>query len=277
MKRRGPEPPIMPYADNDGVSIHYEVGGDGAVESDVPVVLLADAGYGAWQWSWQFPALAGPFEVVIPSTRGTGDSDETDSYGIEAMAADLEAVLADHGARKAHLVGAGMGGMVALRYALDFSRARTLTLLGTSPGGPRATPTPDDVLERLEASPDDPDALRESLEPVSGEELLETEELVERIVSWRRDEDADREVQRAHFEAMADFDVSDRLYESTVPALVLHGADDRVVSAENGRLLADGLPKGEFREFPGEHLFFVERSKAVNDALVGFLTDHAEE
>ncbi|WP_137285316.1 alpha/beta fold hydrolase [Halorussus salinisoli] len=267
----------MPYADNDGVSIHYEVGGDGAVESDVPVVLLADAGYGAWQWSWQFPALAGPFEVVIPSTRGTGDSDETDSYGIEAMAADLEAVLADHGARKAHLVGAGMGGMVALRYALDFSRARTLTLLGTSPGGPRATPTPDDVLERLEASPDDPDALRESLEPVSGEELLETEELVERIVSWRRDEDADREVQRAHFEAMADFDVSDRLYESTVPALVLHGADDRVVSAENGRLLADGLPKGEFREFPGEHLFFVERSKAVNDALVGFLTDHAEE
>ncbi|NEU55409.1 alpha/beta fold hydrolase [Halorussus sp. MSC15.2] len=272
----------MPYADNDGVSVHYEVGGDGAVESDAPVVLLADAGYGPWQWGWQYSALAGPFEVVVPSTRGTGDSgapdpDATDSYGIDAMAADLEAVLADHGARKAHLVGAGMGGMVALRYSLDFSRARSLALLGTSPGGPRATPVADGLRERLLASPDDSAALRESLEPVASAELLETDDLVERIVAWRRDEDAPEAVQRAHFDAMADFDASDSLYEITIPALVAHGSDDRVIPAADGRLLADGLPKGEFEAFPGERLFYVERSKAVNDSLVGFLTDHVED
>jgi pimeloyl-ACP methyl ester carboxylesterase len=170
-----------------------------------------------------------------------------------------------------------MGGMVALRYALDFSRARTLTLLGTSPGGRRADPIPDGVRERLLANPEDPASLRESLRPVASEELLETDELIERIAAWRRTEDADPTAQRDHFEAMADFDVSDSLYEITLPALVLHGADDRVVPAENGRLLADGLPKGEFREVPGEHLFFVERSKAVNDALVGFVADHREE
>jgi pimeloyl-ACP methyl ester carboxylesterase len=266
----------MPYADNGGVSIHYEVSGD-ATRSDTPVVLLGDAGYGPWQWSWQYPALAGPCEVIIPSMRGTGDSDAPDSYSIEAMAEDLEAVLADCGARKAHLFGAGMGGMVALRYALDFSRARTLTLLGTSPGGRRAEPISDDVRARLLANPDDGASLRRSLGPVAGEELLETDELVERIAAWRRAEDADPAAQRGHFEAMADFDVSDSLHEITLPALVLHGADDRVVPVENGRLLADGLPKDEFREFPGEHLFFVERSKAVNDALVGFLADHREE
>ncbi|UPV75539.1 alpha/beta hydrolase [Halorussus limi] len=272
----------MPHADNDGVSIHYEVGGDGAVESDAPVVLLADAGYGPWQWGWQYSALAGPFEVVIPSTRGTGDSDTpdpdaADSYSIETMAADLEAVLADYGARKAHLVGAGMGGMVALRYALDFSRARTLTLLGTSPGGPRATPVADGLRERLRADPDDAGSLRRSLEPVASAELLETEDLVERIAAWRRDEDASETVQLAHFDAMAEFDASDSLYEITIPALVCHGADDRVIPAEDGRLLADGLPKGEFEAFPGERLFYVERSKAVNDSLVGFLTDRTEE
>lgn len=266
----------MPYADNGGVSIHYEIDGDGTSESDAPVVLLADAGYGPWQWGWQYSALAGPHEVVIPSMRGTGESDAPDSYSIEAMAEDLEAVLADYGARKAHLVGAGMGGMVALQYALDFSRARTLSLLGTSPGGRRAEPIPDDVREQLVANPEDTDTLRKSLEPVASEELLETDELVERIVSWRRAEDADPEAQRGHFEAMSDFDASDSLYEITIPALVLHGVDDRVVPIENGRLLADGLPKGEFREFPGERLFFVERSKAVNDALVGFLADHGE-
>jgi len=271
----------MPYADNDGVSIHYAVGGDGAVEPDAPVVLLADAGYGPWQWGWQFSALAGPFEVVVPATRGTGDSDAPDSardsYSIEEMAADLEAVLADHGARKAHLVGAGMGGMVALRYALDFSRARSLSLFGSSAGGPRATPIADGLRERLEASPDDSSSLRNSLEPVASEELLETDDLVERIVAWRRDEDAAPAVQRAHFDAMAEFDASDSLYEITIPTLVCHGADDRVISADDGRMLADDLPKGEFEAFPGDHLFYVERSREVNDELVGFLTDRAEE
>ncbi len=276
----------MPYADNDGVSIHYAVGGDGAVEPDAPVVLLADAGYGPWQWGWQFSALAGPFEVVVPATRGTGDSDAPtpdesgsghDSYSIEEMAADLEAVLADHGARTAHLVGAGMGGMVALQYALDFSRARSLSLLGSSPGGPRATLLADGVRERLAADPDDSASLRTSLEPVASEELLETDDLVERIVAWRRDEDAAPGVQRAHFDAMAEFDASDSLYEITIPALVCHGADDRVIPTDDGRTLADNLPKGEFETFPGEHLFYVERSREVNDAVVGFLTDRVEE
>ncbi|WP_276299223.1 alpha/beta fold hydrolase [Halorussus lipolyticus] len=266
----------MPYADNDGVSIHYEVTGD-ATQSDTPVVLLGDAGYGPWQWSWQFPALAGPYEVVVPSARATGDSDAADSYSIAEMAADLEAVLSNHGARTAHLVGAGMGGMVALQYALDHSRARTLTLLGTSAGGPRTEPISDDVRERLLADPDDRSSLRDSLEPVAGRDLLETDELVERILNWRRAEDAGPEAQRSHFEAMAEFDLSDSLYEITVPALVLHGADDRVIPAENGRLLAEGLPKGEFREFPGERFFFVAQSKAVNDALVGFLADYDDD
>lgn len=265
----------MPYADNDGVAVYYEVAESDDSDAET-VVLLADAGYGAWLWSWQYPALAGPYDVVVPNARGTGESDDPGSYAVAAQAADLDAVLADAGVRKAHLVGAGMGGMVALQYALDFSRARTLTLLSTSPGGPRATGVREDARERLVVGNDDPDALRASLEPVASGELLETDDLVERIVKWRFAEDAPLDTQRGHFDAMAAFDISDRLYEITTPALVLHGSDDRVIPAADGRLLADGLPKGEFREFPGEHLFFVERSKDVNDALVGFLEEHGE-
>ncbi|USZ69594.1 alpha/beta hydrolase [Halorussus salilacus] len=266
----------MPTADNDGVAVEYEVAESGDPDAET-VVLLADAGYGPWLWSWQYPALAGPYRVVVPSPRGTGGSEDPGTYAVAEQAADLDAVLADCNARKAHLVGAGLGGMVALRYALDFSRARSLTLLGTSAGGPRADPVPDDVRERLLVGNDDPEALRRSLEPVASEELLETDDLVERIVAWRRAEDADREARRGHLDAMAAFDASDDLYEVTIPALVMHGREDRVVPVEDGRLLAEGLPKGEFREFPGGHLFFVERSKEVNDALVGFLEEHGEE
>jgi len=261
----------MPYADDGDVSIHYEVDEGGATGETV--VLLADAGYGAWQWSWQYPALAGLFEVVVPDLRGAGDSENADEYGVAAMADDLETVLADWGARKAHLVGAGLGGTVALRYALDHSRAASLALLGTSSGGPRVDPIPPELRDRLAVGTDDPDAVRRSLDPVAGEELLASDELVDRVVDWRLAEDADREVTRNHLDAMAEFDVSDRLYEITTPALVVHGADDRVVPPENGRLLAERLPNGEFREFPGERLVFVTQSKAVNDALVGFLEE----
>jgi len=263
----------MPHADNGGVSLYYEADGDG----DQTVVLLADAGYGAWQWSWQYPGLAGGREVVVPNARGTGRSDDPGDYSVAAMAADLDAVLADHGAASAHLVGAGLGGMVALRYALDFSRARSLSLLGTSAGGPRAGLFPGGVREQLLAGNDDPEALRRSLDPVAGEELLDTDELVEDIVAWRREEDAGVDAARGHLDAMASFDVSDRLYEVTLPALVLHGEGDRAIPVDDGRRLADGLPKGEFRAFPGEHFFFVERSKAVNDALAGFLDERREE
>ena len=262
----------MPTATNDGVDLHYQTDGEGET-----VVLVPDAGYGAWQWGWQYDALAGPYEVVAYDQRGTGRSDDGDDYAVETLAADLDAVLADCGARKAHVVGAGVGGMVALQYALDFSRARTLSLLGTSSGGPRATPTPPEIRDELLVGNDDPQALRASLEPVVSDELLETDDLVERIVEWRRAEDANREIRRAYFDAADDFDISDSLYEITLPALVMHGRDDRVVPVEGGRLLAEGLPRGEFREFPGEHFFFVERSKEVNDALVGFLEVNTSE
>ena len=267
----------MPTARNDGADIYYEATGDGFADgADAPVVLLADAGYGAWVCGWQHAALAGPYEVLTVNTRGTGRSDAAEPYDVATLAADLDAVLADFGARNAHLVGVGLGGMVALQYALDFSRARTLALLGTSSGGPRAASIPSKIRERLAADPADRESLRRSLEAVASHELLETDELVDRIVEWRQAEDASREVQRAHFAAMEDFDVSDRLYEVTLPALVCHGGDDRVVPVENGRLLAERLPRGELREFAGEHLCFVERSKAVNDALDGFLDDQRD-
>ncbi|WP_158058312.1 alpha/beta fold hydrolase [Halorussus halophilus] len=260
----------MPTATSDGVDIYYETAGEGLAD-DTPVVLVPDAGYGAWLWGWQHAALAGPHEVVTYDARGTGNSDASEPYDVATLAADLEAVLADLGTRNAHLVGVGLGGMVALQYALDFSRARTLSLLGTSPGGPQATSTAPEIREQLAADPEDRESLRTSLEPVASDELLETEELVEQIVGWRAAEDASREVQQAHFAAMDDFDVSDRLYEITIPALVGHGTADRVLPVENGRLLAEQLPRGELQLFEGEHFCFVERSKAVNDALVGFL------
>ncbi|MFW5976270.1 MAG: caspase family protein, partial [Alkalispirochaetaceae bacterium] len=60
-------------------------------------------------------------------------------------------------------------------------------------------------------------------------------------------------------------DVSGRLYEITQPALVVHGGDDTVWPADRGAALAEGLPRGEFRDVAhAGHLVHIEASRHVN-------------
>lgn len=245
----------MPRATNDGVNLYYETAGSG-----LPVVFVSDLGCGAWLWSWQSPALAGPHETITWDLRGVGRSGVADRYSIAAMVSDLEAVLAAHGVRKAAVVGAGMGGMVALGAALDTSRVGRLALLGTAAEGSafdtRPFLGPTGELESLTSG-----AFREA-----------RPEEIDRITEWRANEDASKAVCRAQSEAVAAFDVSDRLHEITIPALVGHGTADAVVSPEAGRELAAGLPRGRFEAFEaGPHFFFIEQARLVSDALAGFL------
>ena len=261
----------MPTTTNGNVTLQYGIDGEGET-----VAFVGEFGYGPWQWAWQHGAVVGPFRAIVPSLRGTGDADRPSGpYDVGTLVADLEAVLADADAGRVHLVGCGLGGMVALEYALTRSRARTLTLLGTTPDGSALSA---DLADRLFAPTDDPDRLRESLAPVLSDAFLaDRSEAIERIVEWRAGEDADREVWRELVAASREFDRRDRLYEVTVPALVLHGRSDRIVPPDAGRRLADGLPRGEFVEFPDAgHLVGIERSAAVNDRFRGFLEEHGE-
>lgn len=247
---------------DDGTTIAYAVDG----EADETVVFLPDAGFGPWLWGWQAPAFAGPYRTVVVATRGTDGSETAGPYGVDRLAADLEAVLADASVSRAHLVGAGLGGMVALRYAHEYGRARTFVLVGAAASGDAVDP---DVLETLYPDPADRGRLREALSVAfSGSYRAEAD--VERILEWRRSEDASGEALRGHLAALRSFD-SGPLYERTEPALVCHGVDDPVISLEAGRELADALPRGQFEPVEGRRLCFLEHSAAVTDAIVGFL------
>jgi pimeloyl-ACP methyl ester carboxylesterase len=245
----------VPRATSDGAELYYETAGAGD-----PVVFVPDLGCGAWLWAWQAPALAGPHETITWDLRGTGRSGPAEDYSIGAMAGDLEAVLADHGARRAAVVGAGMGGMIALAAALEGSRVDRIAVLGTAADGDAF-----DAEAFLGPSTD--------LDGLMSAGFRETyPEEADRIAGWRKREDAPKPVRRAQAEAVSGFDVSDRLYRITEPVLVAHGAADTVVAPETGRELAEGLPRGRFETFAeGSHLFFVEQARLASDALAGFL------
>lgn len=252
----------MPYATNDGVSLRYETAGSGD-----PVLFLGDVGLGAWQWGWQYAALAGPFETVVAETRGCGDSDDPPGdCSTATLSRDAAAVLSDHGVRSAHVVGAGLGGMVALELARNTGRVRSLTLIGTATAGAEYDPAP------LYADPGDETALRESLSSVFSAEFAAAQpEVLDRIAEWRAVEDASREAWERQAAALDEFEIG-ALYEITEPALVVHGENDALCPVSVGAELAEGLPRGEFHSVEDAgHLVHVEASKVVNDRLVAFL------
>ena len=285
----------MPRAIRDGVSIYYERDdGDGT-----PVVFVQGLGYGRWMWRWQREAITGEYSVIAPDNRGTGRSDaglpplvsrlpqrlrapllfKLAGYSIDGLAADLEAVLDDAGIYSAHIVGASLGGMIAQRYALDYSRAKTLALFCTSHGGVDAVPVPEETRDHIFDVPKGAskrETLRHRMRPAFTERFTNRNpHLMDRIIEWRLEQDAGDPAREAQSAAVLNVDVSDRLDRIRVPTLVAHGTADRVVPVANGTLLAEKLPNSRLELVEGgSHCFFIEDAAQVSTALESFLDDH---
>lgn len=259
----------MPVANNDGVALYYETDGTGET-----VTFVGDVGFGAWQWAWQAPAVAGPYETLVWDLRGTGRSDSPHGpYSMDDLVTDLETVLKDSATRRTHLVGAGLGGMVALHYAQQYSRAMTLTLFNTAANGSAIDRT---TLENFYPTERTEEAIRSSLAGAFSEEFRETQpETLDQICEWRLDEDAPPAVTEKQVDTLCSSELGP-LYEITLPTLVCHGVADPVVDITDGRTLAETLPRGTFEAVEGKRLCFIEHSRPVTDRLFAFLDEQTD-
>ena len=290
----------MPVAHNGGVAVAYERAPPGDVET---VVFVEGWSYGRWMWRWQRAGLAEAYETVLYDNRGTGASASPGlgmpwllgklperprqllvyalhrgKYTIPTMASDLEAVLAEAGVERAHVVGASMGGMIAQQYALDYDRAASLTLLCTTAGGDMENLIPEETMAHLENVPAGIDAREEVkylMEPATTEGWRDANpELLDDIVDWRLEQDASPQARDAQALGQLGWDVRDAIESLDVPALVVHGDADEVVPIERGEVVADRLPDARLEVVEGgPHLFFVERPETVNERIEGFLAD----
>ena len=107
----------MPYADNEGITIHYKLEGAGPP-------LLLQHGFTSCIEAWfeygYVAALRPEYQLILIDARGHGASDKPHdqaAYTLERRVADVTAVLDTLKIEKAHFWGYSMGGWIGFGMA----------------------------------------------------------------------------------------------------------------------------------------------------------------
>ncbi len=261
----------MPFANANGIRIHYEVQGQGE-----PLLLIGGLGSDTHLWVAQVPDLARRFQVITFDNRGAGETDQPDEpYSVALFAADTAGLLDALGIARAHVLGASMGGFIAQELALTYpDKVDRLVLACTHFGGPHAVPIPPATLAAMLDRTGDPEVdLRRSFDLYTQPGWRATHpEFIEEYVAWRVAHPQPVFAYQRQAAAGLTFSTEERLGQITAPTLILHGEEDRVVPVENAHLLAARIPHARLVIFPDAgHLFTVEKADEFNQTVIQFL------
>lgn len=257
------EKPPMPSAKNGAVEIEYESFGDAAAPA---ILLINGLGSQMTRWPGEFcrQLAAHGYRVLRFDNRDTGLStwfQPGESYSLSDMAADAVAVLDAAGIAKAHVAGVSMGGMITQAVAIEHpDRVLSITSIMSATGAPGTLdPTPE-AGAVLTVAPPDPTA---DFEAFLDFQVANALVIGSPAYPWPegalRQRAAD-EYARAYNPTgsarqmgaiRADGDRTERLRKLSVPAVVLHGADDPLVRLVGGEATAAAIPGAELRVIPG--------------------------
>jgi 3-oxoadipate enol-lactonase len=259
----------MPHVANQGGKIYWDEQGQGE-----PILLIMGLGYTADMWHRTRPQLAEHFRTIAFDNRGVGRSDApTGPYAIPLMASDAAAVLDAAEVERAHVFGISMGGMIAQEFALQYpNRVRSLILGCTAAGGPTAVRAEPQAAQMLKARARmTADQAVEAALPFIYDVGTARERIEEDLV-LRRPWLPQPEPYLAQLQGILAWESYSRLPEIRVSTLVIHGENDRLVPAGNGKIIAGRIPNAKLVLIPhASHLFFTDQRQIANDIILHFL------
>jgi len=264
----------MPTLNAGAVSIAYELRGAG------PPLLLIN-GFRRSRVVWLeglLRPLAERFQLILMDNRGTGHSDKPeDGYTIEAFSDDCAGVIAGLGLPRAHVFGVSMGGMIAQRLATRHpERVNGLALGCTNCGRGGSIPPEKRIGELLRLTPG---------ETMDVREVARRQEEVYYMPGFRQSQRAvidglfdlvnqnptPAHAVRGHLKAIDAFDACADLPSIKAPTLVITGAGDPLIPAENSRLIAERIAGAQLVLLPdASHFFWIEKPRETADALIEF-------
>jgi 3-oxoadipate enol-lactonase len=128
--RRRHEAFIMPTITLGDLSTYYEMGGEGE-----PLLLIHDLGSSSEDWEWQVPVLRRAFTVITYDVRGHGKTGKpSEAYSMSQFSNDAAKLVTALALGPMHIVGLGMGGMIALQLAVNYpDSVRSLVVVNSGP------------------------------------------------------------------------------------------------------------------------------------------------
>lgn len=260
--------------------IYWRGGGRG------PALLLINgwsASGLAWPRAW-VRALERDFRVIRIDNRGSGYSRFAPTpFTMPDLADDVAAVLDEAEVRRAVVAGMSMGGMIAQEFAVrHHDRLAGLVLIATRPPAPAyAPPTASSMLLELLGPPRGDETLENyftrlwTMSTGTGFAAREPEaiaELVAQIVA----QPTPRAMLTHQLRAVNGWGHADRLGRITAPTAIVHGSEDRMLDAANGRLLADLIPGSLYFELDGVgHLPPLEAPDRLLEIIAGIAYEPA--
>ena len=240
------------------------------------VVLVAGGAMDMDQWDAQMAALAPTRRVIRFDQRGVGASDgPPGGYTIEQMADDTLALIETLGAAPCVLFGNSLGGSIAIAAALRAPAVVRAVILAATSAGPTAPAMPAETQTAMFQASALPliEAAAAAQEIVfAGDYPRRHPEVLQRAIAKREANTAPLIATLGPLQSVAAYDPLPGLKSLRLPALILHGAEDRMVPAANARLLAEHVAGGRLRLLPGAgHGVVMEAANAVNAAVLEFL------
>lgn len=229
-----------------------------------PVVLVHGTRTSASQWDRQLPSLRAAGHASHPIDLPGHGTRRAEPFELDAAIEAISAAVRQMAARRVHLVGSSLGGMLAIHAA-----ARGLEHLGslTVCGG---AVQPGRVSARLYGTMIE---LADHLPGVSadGSGSLFTWILgPEGALAYLRGGRADASVVRPTMEAVASFDLLGDLRRIRVPVTFLHGRYDQLRVQE--REFTAAAPRGRLEVLPyGSHMVNLNRPHRFNADLLRVL------
>ena len=258
----------MPFAELNGISMHYETEGQGT-----PIVLVAGFCANTGFFRQLIPDLARDHKVVFFDNRGAGTTVfDGDTIHPQDFVDDILALFDHLHMEKAHLLGWSLGAHMSQEFALQHpDRLLSLTLISAYPYRPaRSSYFMNGIVDcALEGG--DPSYIS-----MMTNSFCFTEEFFQRQEAkghkLNRIPGLSAKGLKGQMNALDEFDTRDTVQNIRVPTLSIHGLDDIMVEPSCGDYISDRIPGCEVMRIAGQgHII---KPSLYSERLRGFIASH---